>query len=59
MRRMSDTVKYAIKKTFKGRVLGTTGAVFDTKEKADKICEALNDAKHKYSDCLNYTVIEI
>jgi len=56
---MVESKKYAIKKTYKCRTIGTTGVLFDSKEKADKICEALNEAKNKFSEHLKYTVIEI
>ena len=51
------TTKYIIEKTFKCKSYGTVGDVYESKDKADAICEALNKAKP--SQMLHYKVKQI
>ena len=47
--------KYVIIKYFKGRNMGVVGdVIYHTKEKADEICNALQEAANKLTPYLKY-----
>ena len=52
--------KYIIEKYFKGKNMGQAfEETYNSKELADSVCEWLQEASTKLSNCLKYKVVKI